>query len=260
MPYSHNASHDQQTRRGFTLIELLVVIAIIALLAAILFPVFARARENARRSSCQSNMKQLALGVLQYVNDNDGRSLVAHGIGCETCYSVSGQVWTPIEPYLKSEQILNCPSARRPTGISVGNEWRGHHYAFPTNWTLATNFMSVASAAGKNTNFAMPLFDNFPEAARTGMLAEAQYFNTSYENSGWAGDIITIGNLNGSFVKTKKDRHLEGSNFAYMDGHVKWIKQENIDKVIAQQDVGGTGRGITEANAADYPIVFAWRR
>ena len=57
--------------RGFTLIELLVVIAIIALLAAILFPVFARARENARRASCQSNMKQVALGVAQYVSDND---------------------------------------------------------------------------------------------------------------------------------------------------------------------------------------------
>ena len=59
------------SKKGFTLIELLVVIAIIAILAAILFPVFARARENARRSSCQSNHKQIALGILQYTGDYD---------------------------------------------------------------------------------------------------------------------------------------------------------------------------------------------
>ena len=67
-----NKNHVGQ-RTGFTLIELLVVIAIIALLAAILFPVFSRVRENARRSSCQSNLKQLALGFQQYMGDNDGR-------------------------------------------------------------------------------------------------------------------------------------------------------------------------------------------
>ena len=64
---------SKQYRRGFTLIELLVVIAIIAILAAILFPVFARARENARRSSCLSNMKQIGLGMMQYSQDNDER-------------------------------------------------------------------------------------------------------------------------------------------------------------------------------------------
>src|SRR5688500_6579567 len=63
--------HQRVIRNGFTLIELLVVIAIIAILAAILFPVFARARENARRSSCQSNMKQLGLGMMQYTQDYD---------------------------------------------------------------------------------------------------------------------------------------------------------------------------------------------
>src|SRR5471032_329947 len=68
---SHKGS-TKTVKRGFTLIELLVVIAIIAILAAILFPVFARARENARRASCQSNLKQLTLGILQYTQDYDG--------------------------------------------------------------------------------------------------------------------------------------------------------------------------------------------
>jgi prepilin-type N-terminal cleavage/methylation domain-containing protein len=70
--YLHRAP-DSSLRRGFTLIELLVVIAIIAILAAILFPVFARARENARRASCSSNMKQIGLGFLQYTQDYDER-------------------------------------------------------------------------------------------------------------------------------------------------------------------------------------------
>src|SRR3990170_5499085 len=81
-------------RRGFTLIELLVVIAIIAILAAILFPVFARARENARRSSCQSNEKQIALGFKQYIQDNNEK------------YPASGGWRTAILDYTKSEAIL----------------------------------------------------------------------------------------------------------------------------------------------------------
>ena len=62
---------DRKQQLGFTLIELLVVIAIIALLAAVLFPVFAKVRENARRTACQSNLKQIGLGIMQYTQDND---------------------------------------------------------------------------------------------------------------------------------------------------------------------------------------------
>src|SRR5215203_1740486 len=90
---------------GFTLIELLVVIAIIAILAAILFPMFARARENARRSSCQSNQKQLALAIKQYVQDYDEK-LPPVAVNATTPYG-----WADaIQPYVKNEQILQCPS------------------------------------------------------------------------------------------------------------------------------------------------------
>ena len=101
-------------RAAFTLVELLVVVAIIAILAAILFPVFARARENARRSSCSSNLKQLGLGLRQYAQDYDGRVIIGDVTG-----HYNGQMnqrfrhvlWMDVVyPYVKSEQIFNCPS------------------------------------------------------------------------------------------------------------------------------------------------------
>jgi len=95
-------------RKGFTLIELLVVIAIIAILAAILFPVFARARENARRSSCQSNLKNIGLGVIQYTQDADENFPLA------TCLTaITGAANTPggaLQNYIKSQQVFGCPS------------------------------------------------------------------------------------------------------------------------------------------------------
>ena len=102
-----NHSHSQRAS-AFTLIELLVVIAIIAILAAILFPVFARARENARRSSCQSNLKQIGLGMEQYKNDYDQNfpPVVIPFSG-----SPQNSWPTLIEPYIKSSQVYTCPSA-----------------------------------------------------------------------------------------------------------------------------------------------------
>src|SRR4028119_122023 len=97
----------QEYRAGFTLIELLVVIAIIAILASILFPVFARARENARRSSCQSNLKQIGLGLLQYTQDYDEK-IVNGENNNETGFTTR---WMDrIQPYVKSDQLFMCPS------------------------------------------------------------------------------------------------------------------------------------------------------
>src|SRR5476649_306557 len=95
----------RESNRAFTLIELLVVIAIIAILAAILFPVFARARENARRASCLSNLKQSGLGFQQYIQDYDSKFPATGST------SSASDAWVmSLQPYLKSFQIFQCPS------------------------------------------------------------------------------------------------------------------------------------------------------
>lgn len=104
------------SRSAFTLVELLVVITIIAILAAILFPVFARARENARKASCQSNLKQVGLGLIQYTQDYDERlpfPIVGRNSRDDGGDTYSGYVWQDaIFPYVKSDGVFNCPSAR----------------------------------------------------------------------------------------------------------------------------------------------------
>ncbi len=136
-------SFKPRRKTGFTLIELLVVIAIIAILAAILFPAFARARENARRASCQSNLKQIGLGIMQYqqdydekmppvstrgcvtpdklvgqISENQDRAVSAQGAGCVTGSTYRSGYAEAILPYVKSAQLFSCPSdntSRQPS-------------------------------------------------------------------------------------------------------------------------------------------------
>lgn len=144
-------------RTGFTLIELLVVIAIIAILAAILFPVFARARENARKSTCQSNMKQLALGMLQYVQDYDERfpgSAIAHCHSGAQAYPqdaccLERNIWVLLaQPYLKNRDVTRCPSGednwpnRPATPYGAGGV---NHYKF--KHALCANSTGVKMAS-----------------------------------------------------------------------------------------------------------------
>src|SRR6185295_7109401 len=103
-----------KTRAAFTLIELLVVIAIIALLAAILFPVFARARENARRASCQSNLKQMGLATAQYVQDYDDRLPAYYLDDAGNHCPITNVLWySGLLPYTKNTQIFLCPSEKK---------------------------------------------------------------------------------------------------------------------------------------------------
>ncbi len=117
------------SRRGFTLIELLVVIAIIAILAAILFPVFARARERARHTSCLSNLRQIGLAFRMYTSDYDERLLPAQLAGDSANYC-----WTTIVmPYMHNEQVLVCPSDSEPM---ISENAVGYRKSYAVNYEI----------------------------------------------------------------------------------------------------------------------------
>src|SRR5688500_5427484 len=163
-------------RSGFTLIELLVVIAIISILAAILFPVFARARENARRASCQSNLKQLSLGVFQYVEDYDGK--FPRYDTAEGWIGVNGPVIFNIKPYIKSEQIYICPSAKKSNQLPVLN-YLSTSYGFSTVYVNATNNGINAPVKRDPLGWGQAAsevrMDGFREPARVGMIADTRF-------------------------------------------------------------------------------------
>jgi len=120
-------------RRAFTLIELLVVIAIIAILAAILFPVFAQAREKARAASCLSNQKQIGIGMMMYMQDYDEMLLMGMWGGSASGTRCSWPAM--IQPYIKNTQVFQCPSAPRSVGITAGT------IADPTGCGIGTGFV-----------------------------------------------------------------------------------------------------------------------
>src|SRR5690349_7542861 len=145
-----NRMSRERRKTGFTLIELLVVIAIIAILAAILFPVFARARENARRASCQSNLKQISLGIKQYLQDYDEKfPLVAWNL---SAVPYGGWAYI-IQPYVKSDQIYQCPSqANRDNRTpSLSSDTPGYSdYFYNSNLGYATTSGSCPNVVPYN--------------------------------------------------------------------------------------------------------------
>ncbi len=195
-----------KSRRAFTLIELLVVIAIIAILAAILFPVFAKAREKARQSSCQSNLKQLGLAFMQYTQDYDERypSWFQN-------FQVNGTdaTWDwAIQPYMKSQQLIQCPSDSRShrvtNGLYQGTIWR----SYALTRTVGGN--GLADAAWPPKALAA-----LPAPAATPMLCEKDNVNVTDWN--WYATAETLGDQ-------VAWRHTDMANFLFADGHVKAIK------------------------------------
>jgi prepilin-type N-terminal cleavage/methylation domain-containing protein/prepilin-type processing-associated H-X9-DG protein len=210
--------------RGFTLIELLVVIAIIAILAAILFPVFGRARENARRSSCVSNLKQIGLGVLQYTQDNDEGMPRTYNPGFRDV----------LQPYIKSKQIFVCPSANnrklpgtetaRPPEAPAGKQYDGNPLSYYVNvitqWGCggATYFHGCGAWTSQENVFLNISAFSYP--ATTISIVEAQISKrTEYSiiNTGACVDYSSNADCLWS-------GHLGTSNFLFMDGHVKSLR------------------------------------
>jgi prepilin-type N-terminal cleavage/methylation domain-containing protein/prepilin-type processing-associated H-X9-DG protein len=157
MIHQFSRNNAKSRSSAFTLIELLVVIAIIAILAAILFPVFARARENARRASCQSNLKQIALGIKQYLQDYDERYVMA---AWNLSDSSSNGGWASvIQPYVKSDQIYQCPSQPNRDNVTDDpydstSHWGYSDYFYNSNLGLAqtgSNCQNINDAGAQQT-------------------------------------------------------------------------------------------------------------
>ena len=199
--------------QGFTLIELLVVIAIIAILAAILFPVFARAREKARQASCESNEKQIMLSVMMYVQDYDERFPMT-----ATGNTVGNWGWAAlVAPYVKNNQLFICPSDSGTT-YYWGNTGIPSSYAanYRIGWGWGTAITLAQCAAPASTIY---LSDAGAEGDANGVMTPL------YEKHGcWiltTTDVITaVSQTNGDWG-APDPRHNGMSNVAFVDGHVK---------------------------------------
>ena len=204
-------------QRGFTLIELLVVIAIIAILAAILFPVFARAREKARQTSCLSNLKQLGLACQMYAQDYDERLPCLY-------YTSNSMLWIGLlYPYNKSVQIYMCPSASSldPSGWgTAGTSWNwGGWWG---SYTYNGNYYGGAMAQAQDPSSTYILGDGCWIDSWPNPTAEAYP-----PGSGWT-------DRNGADTGMGRitiDRHNGGVNVVFMDGHSKWTKYQNLWKL-----------------------------
>ncbi len=198
-------------RKGFTLIELLVVIAIIAILAAILFPVFSRAREQARKAHCQSSLKQIANAFLMYAQDWDE---------CLPTGSRADNRWwyDLIQPYLKNAQVLKCPSAAagilqpdgstQPAGdinYGIASCMLCPHWCSPPRGLSLAKLEKPADlvmVGDSLTTFACAFFIAWPNACAAQCMPERR--------------------------DPKYTRHSEGDNIAFCDGHVKWLHSQEI--------------------------------
>ena len=240
-------------KQGFTLIELLVVIAIIAILAAILFPVFAQAREKARQASCMSNLKQLGLGEMQYTQDYDETTSGSY------INTPAGRIYYPelIYPYTKNTQIAYCPDSS--PGDAFNNDGSNNcntnpktcgtpQRAGPTDY--AYNSISEFGLGNSNGDQASNNLSSISSPAETFLLMDGR------GNGGSVYGFINIWrsnetDINGTFYGNKWNgnpknpvtpyyRHPKDSGFEtlWYDGHVKYMK--NSAKATTQYPGGGS--------------------
>jgi prepilin-type N-terminal cleavage/methylation domain-containing protein/prepilin-type processing-associated H-X9-DG protein len=209
-----------QRRNGFTLIELLVVIAIIAIMAAILFPVFAQARERARAIACLSNAKQIGLGVNMYVQDYDG----AIPFYTNDDWTVLWQ--DQIAPYVKNLAVFRCPS----WGVTISQGQKNSHPGSSFAYWLSYPHLPYRPGAWNNNvdkGAFCATIDCIRHPAEVLLIGETK--NLDY----WGGIYCPI-HMEASKIRypddkmypgwLAADRHFGGMNVVYADGHAKWNK------------------------------------
>ena len=222
--------------RGFTLIELLVVIAIIAILAAILFPVFAQARDKARAVSCLSNAKQLGLALTMYMQDYDEKVLPRY----QACPSTgptgpNQKLWTDtLMPYVKSKGIFVCLSA---TNTNYADQWTSWNSSIPStnnrgrvsvgyNQTISGWYYATPDGCG---DMILPTLPQIVAPSKNVMFADSPSGDLA---GGYRGYLMGNTGLNVPYTATSAGsiaaKHSEGTNLTFFDGHAKWYKGTSL--------------------------------